>query len=210
MRRDAVAPRALRGLDGLPRGGGAVHQHLGFRDGDAARAGLRPGAGHSPVPPRAPRRRVHRCGGARRHHRLHLPRPVRPSACPRRGDDRPRPGYARRRGGLELPHAPRGAVPRPGLPGAGRLAPPPPPPPLPLWIVAVGVPPQRRGMALGAVMGAFSVAAVIGVLLSLQLSVWGGWRLPFLVVGGLGLAVTAAVVASLPSLRGHLARPAEP
>ena len=35
-------------------------------------------------------------------------------------------------------------------------------------------------------------------------------RLPFLVVGALGLGVTAAVVASLPSLRGHLARRGEP
>jgi predicted MFS family arabinose efflux permease len=47
---------------------------------------------------------------------------------------------------------------------------------------------------------------VFGVPLSLQLALWGGWRLPFLVVGGLGLGVTTAVVASLPSLRTHLAR----
>jgi MFS family permease len=62
---------------------------------------------------------------------------------------------------------------------------------------------------MGAVMGAFSVASVVGVPLSLQLSVWSGWRLPFLVVGGLGLVVTAAVAASLPSLRAHLARRAD-
>jgi predicted MFS family arabinose efflux permease len=62
---------------------------------------------------------------------------------------------------------------------------------------------------MGAVMGAFSVASVVGVPLSLQLSVWAGWRLPFLVVGGLGLVVTAAVAASLPSLRAHLARRAQ-
>ena len=81
---------------------------------------------------------------------------------------------------------------------------------LSLSIVADVVPPERRGKAMGAVMGAFSVASVIGVPLSLQLSIWGGWRLPFLVVGALGLGVTAAVAASLPSLRGHLARRAEP
>jgi len=80
---------------------------------------------------------------------------------------------------------------------------------LSLSIVADVVPPERRGKAMGAVMGAFSVASVIGVPLSLQLSVWGGWRLPFLVVGALGLGVTAAVAASLPSLRGHLARSTE-
>jgi len=46
----------------------------------------------------------------------------------------------------------------------------------------------------------------VGVPLSLQLALWGGWRLPFLTVGGLGLVVTAAVAASLPPRRGHLAR----
>ena len=80
---------------------------------------------------------------------------------------------------------------------------------LSLSIVADVVPPERRGKAMGAVMGAFSVASVVGVPLSLQLSVWGGWQLPFLVVGGLGLVVTAAVAASLPSLRAHLARRSE-
>jgi predicted MFS family arabinose efflux permease len=77
---------------------------------------------------------------------------------------------------------------------------------LSLSIIADTVPPERRGKALGAVMGAFSVASVVGVPLSLQLALWGGWRLPFLTVGGLGLIVTALVTASLPSLRGHLAR----
>jgi predicted MFS family arabinose efflux permease len=80
---------------------------------------------------------------------------------------------------------------------------------LSLSIIADVVPPERRGKAMGAVMGAFSVAAVVGVPLSLQLSVWGGWRVPFLVVGGLGLVVTAAVASSLPSLRAHLARRVE-
>ena len=73
---------------------------------------------------------------------------------------------------------------------------------LSLSIIADVVPPERRGKAMGAVMGAFSVASVIGVPLSLQLSVWGGWRLPFLVVGGLGLVVTASVAASLPEPPG--------
>jgi predicted MFS family arabinose efflux permease len=80
---------------------------------------------------------------------------------------------------------------------------------LSLSIIADVVPEERRGKAMGAVMGAFSVASVLGIPLSLQLSVWAGWRTPFLVVGGLGLAVTAAVAASLPALRGHLDRPAK-
>jgi predicted MFS family arabinose efflux permease len=77
---------------------------------------------------------------------------------------------------------------------------------LSLSIIADTVPPERRGKAMGAVMGAFSVASVFGVPLSLQLALWGSWRLPFLVVSGLGLLVTAAVAASLPSLRTHLER----
>jgi len=77
---------------------------------------------------------------------------------------------------------------------------------LSLSIIADTVPPERRGKAMGAVMGAFSVASVFGVPLSLQLALWGSWRLPFLVVGGLGLLVTGAVAASLPSLRAHLER----
>src|SRR5262249_56141683 len=65
------------------------------------------------------------------------------------------------------------------------------------------------GRGWGGVRGGVWGGWVVGGPLSLQLSVWGGWRLPFLVVGGLGLVVTAAVAASLPSLRAHLARPAE-
>ena len=77
---------------------------------------------------------------------------------------------------------------------------------LALSIVADTVPIERRGKAMGAVMGAFSVAAVVGVPISLQLSLWGGWRLPFVVGGMMGLLVTALVTAALPSLRDHLAR----
>jgi predicted MFS family arabinose efflux permease len=76
---------------------------------------------------------------------------------------------------------------------------------LALSIVTDLVPAERRGRALGTVMGAFSVAAVLGVPLGLELARWGGWKLPFLAVAGLGLAVGAGVFALLPPLRGHLA-----
>jgi predicted MFS family arabinose efflux permease len=75
---------------------------------------------------------------------------------------------------------------------------------LSLSIIADVIPPERRGTALGAVMSAFSVASVLGVPSSLQLSIWGGWRLPFFAVSGLGVAITLASVFALPSLRGHL------
>jgi predicted MFS family arabinose efflux permease len=78
-------------------------------------------------------------------------------------------------------------------------------------IVADAVPEARRGRALGAVMSAFSVASVLGIPAGLLAAEWGGWRAPFLGLGALGLAVTAASWALLPPLRGHLqdgARPA--
>src|SRR5687768_7538784 len=49
---------------------------------------------------------------------------------------------------------------------------------LSLSIVADVVPPERRGKALGAVMGAFAVASVIGVPAGLELARKGGWQLP--------------------------------
>jgi predicted MFS family arabinose efflux permease len=75
---------------------------------------------------------------------------------------------------------------------------------LALSIVADVVPAERRGRALGTVMGAFSVAAVLGVPLGLELAHRGTWRLPFFAVAGLGLAVGVAVFLLLPPLRGHL------
>ena len=59
--------------------------------------------------------------------------------------------------------------------------------------------------ALGAVMGSFSVAAVLGVPAGLELARWGGWRLPFFSVAGLGLVLVPIAIALLPPLTGHLA-----
>lgn len=75
---------------------------------------------------------------------------------------------------------------------------------LSLSIVADVVPPERRGKAVGAVMGAVSIAQVLGVPAGLELARQGGWRMPFFAVGGLGLLLTAAVMVFLPSLRGHI------
>jgi predicted MFS family arabinose efflux permease len=76
---------------------------------------------------------------------------------------------------------------------------------LSLSIVADVIPPERRGKALGAVMGAFSVASVLGVPAGLELARWGGWRVPFFSVAGLGLVLIPIAIALLPPLRGHLA-----
>jgi predicted MFS family arabinose efflux permease len=75
---------------------------------------------------------------------------------------------------------------------------------LSLAIIADVIPVERRGRALGAVMGAFSVASVLGVPAALEVARVGGWRLPFLVVAGLGLVVVAGAIFFLPPVRGHL------
>lgn len=71
-------------------------------------------------------------------------------------------------------------------------------------IIADVVPPERRGKAMGAVMGAFSVASVLGVPAGLELARLGGWQLPFFAVAALGVVVVAAGIRLLPSLTKHL------
>lgn len=71
-------------------------------------------------------------------------------------------------------------------------------------IIADVIPPERRGRAMGAVMGAFSVASVLGVPAGLELARRGGWRLPFLAVGLLGAVLAAYAHATLPPMRAHV------
>lgn len=76
---------------------------------------------------------------------------------------------------------------------------------LSLSIIADVIPADRRGRALGTVMGAFSVASVLGVPASLELARIGGWRSPFFAVAAVGLCVAASAVFMMPKLRLHLA-----
>ena len=75
---------------------------------------------------------------------------------------------------------------------------------LALSVVADAVPPERRGKALGAVMGAFSVASVLGVPAGLELARLGGWRAPFFAVAGLGLLVAGGALRLMPPMTGHV------
>jgi predicted MFS family arabinose efflux permease len=75
---------------------------------------------------------------------------------------------------------------------------------LSLSILTDVVPPERRGRAIGKVMGAFSIASVLGVPAGLELARLGGWQLPFFVLAALGTLVTLATGALLPPMRGHL------
>lgn len=75
---------------------------------------------------------------------------------------------------------------------------------LSLAIIADTIPGPRRGRALGAVAGAFSIASILGVPMALKLAEWSSWRLPFWVVGSLGAVVLAASWRVLPPMAGHL------
>jgi predicted MFS family arabinose efflux permease len=73
-------------------------------------------------------------------------------------------------------------------------------------IIADVIPPERRGRAMGAVMGAFSVASILGVPAGLELARRGGWRLPFIAVAVLGAILGTYASHVLPPMIGHLAR----
>jgi predicted MFS family arabinose efflux permease len=53
-------------------------------------------------------------------------------------------------------------------------------------------------------MAAFSVASVFGVPFGLYLSNVFNWQAPFLFLGGIGVALTIAIIFIVPSLRKHL------
>jgi predicted MFS family arabinose efflux permease len=74
-------------------------------------------------------------------------------------------------------------------------------------IIADVIPSERRGKAMGAVMGAFSVASIVGIPAGLRLARIGTWRLPFFGTAVLGLMVTAMSIWLLPPLTGHLRDP---
>ena len=76
---------------------------------------------------------------------------------------------------------------------------------LSIAVVADAVPAERRGRALGAVMGAFSVASVFGVPAGLWLARHGGWRVPFFAVAAIGVVIGALAFVLLPPMRKHLA-----
>lgn len=74
-------------------------------------------------------------------------------------------------------------------------------------IVADVVEPERRGQAMGKVMGAFSLASVFGVPFGLQMASYGDWRTPFFVTAFLGIAVLIMTLRLMPPMRAHLTLP---
>ncbi len=72
-------------------------------------------------------------------------------------------------------------------------------------IIADRIPAERRGKAMGAVMGAFAVASVLGVPAGLELARIGGWRAPFVAVAVCGAVLGTYAQAVLPPMFGHVA-----
>jgi predicted MFS family arabinose efflux permease len=73
-----------------------------------------------------------------------------------------------------------------------------------LAIVGDVFPDSRRGMAMGVVMSAFSVASSLGLPMGLLLAGYLGWRAPFAVLAGISAVALVVAATVLPSMRGHL------
>ncbi|MFB6841697.1 MFS transporter [Streptomyces sp. NPDC056361] len=67
------------------------------------------------------------------------------------------------------------------------------------------VPPERRGRALGLVLGGMSAGTVLGVPLGLLVAAGSGWRAALWLITGLGLVALLGVLAALPAVRGAAA-----
>ncbi|HEX5868977.1 MAG TPA: MFS transporter, partial [Longimicrobium sp.] len=64
--------------------------------------------------------------------------------------------------------------------------------------------PERRGTAMGVVMGGFSAASVLGLPFGLSLAERGAWETPFLFLAAVTAVVFVIAAVALPSMRGHL------
>jgi predicted MFS family arabinose efflux permease len=74
---------------------------------------------------------------------------------------------------------------------------------LSLAVVADVIPPERRGKAMGIVMGSFSLASVFGVPAGLELAHWGNWQTPFFALGSVGAFTAVLANRLLPDLKLH-------
>ncbi|PZR14449.1 MAG: MFS transporter [Archangium gephyra] len=73
-------------------------------------------------------------------------------------------------------------------------------------IIADTIPANLRGRAMGTVMGAFSIASILGVPVGLWLAEAFSWRAPFLGVAAAGLIVCGCAIFLLPPMTSHLER----
>lgn len=73
-----------------------------------------------------------------------------------------------------------------------------------LSIVSDAIAYEKRGTAMGVVMGSFSVASVVGVPFSLELANRISWHAPFVFLGLLSALVWLLILSYMPAMRGHL------
>ncbi|EIJ43865.1 arabinose efflux permease family protein [Beggiatoa alba B18LD] len=72
---------------------------------------------------------------------------------------------------------------------------------LAIALIVYHIPSNQRPRALSLVMGAFSLVTIIGVPASLELAQLGHWRLPFILLQGLGIAIFLFAYRYLPTQR---------
>jgi predicted MFS family arabinose efflux permease len=71
-------------------------------------------------------------------------------------------------------------------------------------VVGDQIRPERRGTAMGVVMGGFSAASVLGLPFGLSLAEHGAWETPFLFLAGVTALVFVVAAVALPPMRAHL------
>jgi MFS transporter, DHA1 family, inner membrane transport protein len=73
-------------------------------------------------------------------------------------------------------------------------------------VVGDAVPEQQRGKAIGIVMGAFSLASVVGIPVGLILANTYNWNTPFYFLGTLSLVIGVFLVKYMETMTSHLER----
>jgi DHA1 family inner membrane transport protein len=65
---------------------------------------------------------------------------------------------------------------------------------------------ERRGRAMGAVMGGFAAASILGVPISLYLTniFQKDWHVPFILIGALGIVFIPLIIRFIPSMNSHI------
>lgn len=76
-----------------------------------------------------------------------------------------------------------------------------------LSIIGDIIPYERRGQAMGLLMGGFALASVVGVPFGLFLANKFNWYFPFLVVAGVGSLLFPFLIRYIPKVNAHLATP---
>ncbi len=76
-----------------------------------------------------------------------------------------------------------------------------------LSIIGDVIPYERRGQAMGLLMGGFALASVVGVPFSLFLANSFDWYFPFIVVAGVGTVLLPLLIRFIPNVDAHLANP---